>query len=142
MQHARASAAFAARDIVAASSPPPSPDSSAPTYRYLPYYYSRVFDLSWVFYGRASSSSSSEGEAGAETAVEFGESARAAVEAAAKGEKKAVFGTFHLDKGRRIVGVFLEAGSPEDNAAVKKLVEGGASEKEGLEWASERAAKL
>jgi monodehydroascorbate reductase (NADH) len=43
--HARHSAAHAVRAIA---------DPSTPPYDYLPYFYSRVFDLSWKFYGDAS----------------------------------------------------------------------------------------
>lgn len=136
VQHARSSAAFVARDIARSAASSPS-DASAPSYSYLPYYYSRVFDLSWVFYGSASS----------ETTVEFGERDAAAGAAG----KKQTFGTFHLkaDKesgGKRIVGAFLEGGSPEQNAVVKKLVEARALVEEGsalgIEWASATAAKL
>lgn len=137
VQHARTSAAFVARDVAAGDS------ASAPPYSYLPYYYSRIFDLGWVFYGSQ----------GAES-VEFG--SRDA-EAAARGEKQ-TFGTFHLEevesdgdlKGKRkkIVGAFLEGGSPEQNAVVKKLVEVGADVDDeggktlGIEWASAKVAKL
>lgn len=133
MQHARSSAAFVARDIARSASSPS--DASAPSYSYLPYYYSRIFDLSWVFYGSASSET-----------VEFGERD---AEGAALGEKKQTFGAFHLreiDGGKRIVGAFLEGGSPEQNAVVKKLVEARALVEEGsalgIEWASATAAKL
>ena len=50
--------------------------------------------------------------------------------------------------GKRIVGAFLEGGSPEQNAVVKKLVEARARVEEGegsalgIEWASATAAKL
>ena len=145
VQHARSSAAFVARDIAArsrCSSPsrpsPPGSDAAAPaSYSSLPYYYSRVFDLGWVFHGSSS----------AET-VEFG--ARDAEAAALRGEKQ-TFGSFHLlaeagGGGKRIVGAFLEGGNPEQNAVVKKLVEARALVEEGsalgIEWASATAAKL
>ena len=137
VQHARSSAAFVARDIVARSSSSPS----SPSYAYLPYYYSRVFDLGWVFYGSSSP--------GSTESVEFGE--RDAEAAAVRGEKKQTFGSFHLEvdeekRERRVVGAFLEGGSPEQNAAVKKLVEARAVVEEGsalgIEWASAKAAKL
>ena len=51
-----------------------------------------------------------------------------------------------------IVGAFLEGGSPEQNAVIKKLVEaralvegegeGSSAAKLGIEWASATAAKL
>ena len=146
VQHARASAAFVARDIVAqaaAATPPAPPAPPAPSYSYLPYYYSRVFDLGWVFYGSQSTQS----------VVEFGE--RDAEAAALRGEKQ-TFGTFHLaeveggGKERKIVGAFLEGGSPDQNNAVKKLVEAGAVVEDageggsalGMEWAISKAAKL
>ena len=147
VQHARSSAAFVARDIArsasASASSPSAADAAAappPSYSYLPYYYSRVFDLGWVFYGSSSSET-----------VEFGERD---AEAAARGEKKQTFGSFHLEAegggggGKRIVGAFLEGGSPEQNAVVKKLVEARARVEEGegsalgIEWASATAAKL
>ena len=160
VQHARSSAAFVARDIArfaaasgsdaAANADPAAAAAAAadaPSYSYLPYYYSRVFDLGWVFYGSPSSSSSSE-------TVEFGERD---AEAAAKGEKQ-TFGSFHLEAAddgsgkKMIVGAFLEGGSPEQNAVIKKLVEaralvegegeGSSAAKLGIEWASATAAKL
>lgn len=136
VQHARSSAAFVARDIVSASASAPS---ETPSYSYLPYYYSRVFDLGWVFYGSSSSS---------ESVVEFGDRD---AEAAVRGEKQ-TFGSFHLeadDKGKKmIVGAFLEGGSPEQNSVMKKLVEARALVEEegsgalGIEWASAKAANL
>jgi monodehydroascorbate reductase (NADH) len=135
VQHARSSAAFVARDI-AKSSVSSDASSDSPSYSYLPYYYSRIFDLGWVFYG--SSPKGSE-------AVEFGDRD---AEAAVAGTKQ-TFGFFHLEKdekGRKIVGAFLEGGSPEQNAVVRKLVEAGAHVDEesalGMEWASAKAAKL
>jgi monodehydroascorbate reductase (NADH) len=150
VQHARSSAAFVARDLVARSSSASEPGSdSSPSYSYLPYYYSRVFDLGWVFYGSSSDATES---------VEFGE--RDAEAAALRGEKQ-TFGSFHLleveaeadggsgagKKEKRIVGAFLEGGSPEQNAMVRKLVEARAVVEEGsaplgIEWASAAAAKL
>ena len=66
-------------------------------YAYLPYFYSREFDLSWVFYG------SNVGDV-----IHFGNFA----------EKK--FGAFWVENDH-VVGCFLEGGTPEDNNAVKTI---------------------
>lgn len=122
--HARASAAHAAR-VVAGK------DGGAP-YTYLPYFYSRAdaYGLAWVFYGDA-----------AGDAVEWG--ARDGAAAAAGGGAKAVFGTYYVQDGR-VVGAFLEGGSPDDNAAVAAVARGrppvpaggaGELERAGLDFA-------
>jgi monodehydroascorbate reductase (NADH) len=67
-----------------------------PDYDYLPFFYSRIFSLSWQFYGLA------EGDA-----VHFGDFA------AGK------FGAYWVRDGS-VVGAFLEGGSAEENAAIKK----------------------
>jgi len=66
-------------------------------YDYLPYFYSRVFNLSWQLYGV------NKGET-----VLFGD----------KGAGK--FGMFWVDVGK-IVGAFLESGSPDEFAAIKAV---------------------
>ncbi len=70
-------------------------------YYYVPYFYSRVYDLSWVFYGLSS------GEA-----VHYGDYA----------EGSRQFGAYFVDGGK-VIGAFLEGGSPEDAAALKRLAE-------------------
>jgi monodehydroascorbate reductase (NADH) len=72
-----------------------------PEYDYLPYFYSRSFDLSWQFYG------DNVGEA-----VTWGR------EAAQLSSSK--FGTYWIKDGK-VVGAFLEGGSPEENKAIAKV---------------------
>ena len=84
----RASAAHAVSDLLG---------RNPGTYDYLPFFYSRIFNLSWQFYGLSS------GEV-----VHFGD------HAAGK------FGAFWVDNGR-VVGAFLESGSPEEFNAIKKV---------------------
>jgi monodehydroascorbate reductase (NADH) len=92
-----------------APAPSPNPPGKAPgPYSYLPFFYSRVFNLSWQFYGSA--------PAGA-TIVPFG---LAPALAAAAEAKPATFGAYWL-AGGRVVGVFVESGSPEENAAAKAI---------------------
>lgn len=87
VQHARTSAAHAVKSILGATD----------DYEYLPYFYSREFNLAWVFYGL------SEGEV-----VHFGDFS------AGK------FGAYWVRDGK-VVGAFLESGSNEENAAVKAI---------------------
>lgn len=91
VQNARESGAYAARDALKGP-------QSAP-YDYLPYFYSRIYDLGWVFYGEQKGDT-----------VFFGD----------KSAKK--FGTYWVD-GDTVVGGFLEGGSGEETAALKKLAE-------------------
>lgn len=88
VDHARKSAAHAVHAIM-------EPDKTA-DYDYLPFFYSRVFTLSWQFFGE------NMGDP-----VFFGEPA------------KGKFGTFYVDKGH-LVGVFLEGGSKEEYVAMAK----------------------
>ena len=67
-------------------------------YEYLPFFYSRVFTLSWQFYG------SSNGDV-----TVFGELS------------SGKFGAFWVREGK-IVGGFYEGGDPEDFAALKAIV--------------------
>lgn len=69
-------------------------------YDYLPFFYSRSFSLSWVFYGFNTG-----------TAVHFGPTP----------EAPSKWGAYWVD-GERIRGAFLESGSAEENAALKALV--------------------
>lgn len=70
-------------------------------YDYLPFFYSRSFDLSWQFYG------DNAGES-----VLWG-----AKDAGAPGSK---FGAYWLHDGR-VVGAFLEGGSPEENKMLARV---------------------
>lgn len=90
-------------------------------YDYLPFFYSRVFNLSWQFYGTAD---------GAESTVLFGD------KAAGK------FGAYFV-AGGKVVGAFLEGGSADENAAIKKVAaerpsapDVQALEAQGLQFAS------
>lgn len=69
-----------------------------PDFDYLPFFYSRVFSLSWQFYGL------SEGEC-----VRHGDPATGK------------FGAFWVKDGA-VVGAFLEGGAGEENDAIKKAV--------------------
>ena len=127
VQNARESARHAAR-VVAGT------DKGA-GYTYLPYFYSRVFAdaLAWVMYGRQ------EG-----TAVDWGVRDG---KAAASGGGKAVFGTYWVDADNRVVGAFLEGGSPDDVAAVKAVAVAAPTAPadlagQGLAFARGVAAKL
>ncbi|KAL6559224.1 hypothetical protein OROHE_006593 [Orobanche hederae] len=75
--------------------------TSIEEYDYLPYFYSRAFDLSWQFYG------DNVGET-----VLFGDSNPAS--------PTHKFGTYWI-KDRKVVGVFLESGTPEENKAIAKV---------------------
>ncbi|KAI8111300.1 hypothetical protein M9434_004872 [Picochlorum sp. BPE23] len=68
-------------------------------YEYLPYFYSRVFSLSWQFYGSSD----------AEAVTHFGDMA------------SGKFGAFWVKEGK-IVGGFYEGGDPEDFSALKSIV--------------------
>lgn len=63
-------------------------------YDYLPFFYSRIFDLSWKYYGTA------DGEP-----VFF------------KGDGKKI-GSVWVDKEGKVTGAFLESGSPEEDAII------------------------
>lgn len=91
-------------------------------YDYLPYFYSRAFDLSWQFYG------DNVGDT-----VLFGDNNPST--------PNAKFGTYWIKDGK-IVGAFLEGGSPDENKAIAKVaraqppVEDVDLAKEGLAFAS------
>lgn len=70
-------------------------------YDYLPYFYSRSFDLSWQFYG------DNVGET-----VLFGDNNPAS--------SKPNFGTYWIKDGK-VVGAFLEGGTPDENKAIAKV---------------------
>ncbi|KAK9723821.1 hypothetical protein RND81_05G027900 [Saponaria officinalis] len=95
VDHARKSAEQAVKAIKATEG------TTIEEYDYLPYFYSRAFDLSWQFYG------DNVGDA-----VAFGDSDPAS------SEHK--FGTYWIKDGK-VVGVFLESGTPEENKAIAKI---------------------
>ena len=70
-------------------------------YEYLPFFYSRSFDLSWQFYG------DNVGES-----VVFGDSSPAS--------SSHKFGSYWVKDGK-VVGAFLESGNPEENKAIAKV---------------------
>lgn len=70
-------------------------------YDYLPYFYSRAFDLSWQFYG------DNVGDT-----VLFGDNNPSS--------PNAKFGTYWIKDGK-VVGVFLENGTNEENMAIARL---------------------
>eukprot|EP00475_Leptophrys_vorax_P024577 TRINITY_DN3396_c0_g4_i1.p1 TRINITY_DN3396_c0_g4~~TRINITY_DN3396_c0_g4_i1.p1 ORF type:complete len:473 (-),score=53.34 TRINITY_DN3396_c0_g4_i1:2-1309(-) len=98
VDHARKSVQQAVKAIKAAES-----GQQASDYEYLPYFYSRSFDLSWQFYG----------DNVADATVHFdlptGEVA-----------KPSKLGAYWV-KGGKVVGVFLESGSPDENKAIAKV---------------------
>ena len=72
------------------------PDTTG-DYDYLPFFYSRVFNLSWKFYGINKGSP-----------INFGDKA------------EGVFGCYWVDEGK-VVGAFLESGSDDQNNAIKAV---------------------
>jgi monodehydroascorbate reductase (NADH) len=96
---------------------------AVPEYDYLPYFYSRSFDLSWQFYG------DNVGEA-----VLFGDSDPSSA--------KPKFGSYWIKDGK-VVGAFLEGGSADENGAIAKVARAQPAvanveelKKEGLLFAS------
>uniref|UniRef100_A0A0D6RA19 monodehydroascorbate reductase (NADH) n=1 Tax=Araucaria cunninghamii TaxID=56994 RepID=A0A0D6RA19_ARACU len=96
VDHARKSAAQAVQAIKAKEE-----GKNIEEYEYLPYFYSRSFDLSWQFYG------DNVGEA-----FIFGDNNPAT--------PKAKFGSYWVKDGK-VVGAFLESGTSEENKAVAKV---------------------
>ncbi|CAI8602586.1 unnamed protein product [Vicia faba] len=96
VDHARKSAEQAAKAIIAADV-----GQSVEEYDYLPYFYSRSFDLSWQFYG------DNVGET-----VLFGDNDPAS--------SKPNFGTYWIKEGK-VVGAFLEGGTPDEYKAIAKV---------------------
>lgn len=95
VDHARKSAEQAVKAIKAAEE-----GNSIPEYDYLPYFYSRAFNLSWQFYG------DNVGET-----VLFGDNDPTSA--------KPKFGSFWIKDGK-LIGAFLEGGSPDENKAIAK----------------------
>ncbi|CAH9071706.1 unnamed protein product [Cuscuta epithymum] len=96
VDHARKSAEQAVKAIYASQQ-----GTSIDAYDYLPYFYSRAFDLSWQFYG------DNVGET-----VLFGDN-----DPKSTSHK---FGQYWIQNGK-VVGAFLESGTPEENKAVSKV---------------------
>ncbi|CAA7405376.1 unnamed protein product [Spirodela intermedia] len=96
VDHARKSAEQAVKAIKASEGV-----GSVEEYDYLPYFYSRAFNLSWQFYG------DNVGET-----VLFGDTDPASA--------KPKFGSYWIKDGR-VVGAFLEAGTPEENQAIARV---------------------
>lgn len=96
VDHARKSAEQAVKAIKASEE-----GKSIEEYDYLPYFYSRSFDLSWQFYG------DNVGDA-----VIFGDSDPAS--------PQHKFGSYWVNNGK-IVGAFLESGTPEENKVIAKV---------------------
>lgn len=107
--NSRLSGAHAIADILA--------PETVSDYDYLPFFYSRIFSLSWQLYGL------SEGEV-----VLHGD------------PKSGKFGAFWVKEGH-VVGAFLEGGSNDEFAAIKKAVQQRAAapadlQSQGLAWAA------
>ncbi|KAF5202855.1 Monodehydroascorbate reductase [Thalictrum thalictroides] len=96
VDHARKSAEQAVKAIKASEE-----GKTIDQYDYLPFFYSRSFDLSWQFYG------DNVGEA-----VLFGDNSPTS--------SKPKFGSYWIKDGK-VVGAFLESGTPEENKAIAKV---------------------
>ncbi|KAM3324981.1 hypothetical protein P3S67_000105 [Capsicum chacoense] len=96
VDHSRKSAEQAVKAIYASEQ-----GKSIDEYDYLPYFYSRAFDLSWQFYG------DNKGET-----VLFGDTD--------PNSATHKFGQYWIKDGK-IVGAFLESGTPEENKALAKV---------------------
>uniref|UniRef100_A0ACD5ZP00 Uncharacterized protein n=1 Tax=Avena sativa TaxID=4498 RepID=A0ACD5ZP00_AVESA len=118
VDHARKSAEQAVKAIKGKES-----GETVAEYDYLPYFYSRSFDIAWQFYG------DNVGES-----VLFGDNDPAAA--------KAKFGTYWVKDGK-VLGVFLEGGSADEHQAIAKVARAQppvadleALGKEGLDFAA------
>ncbi|EPS59809.1 monodehydroascorbate reductase [Genlisea aurea] len=96
VDHSRKSAEQAVKAIFGGENGTPVDE-----YDYLPFFYSRSFDLSWQFYG------DNAGES-----VLFGDS-----QPTSPTHK---FGSYWIKDGK-VVGAFLESGSPQENKAIEKV---------------------
>ncbi|XP_021288291.1 monodehydroascorbate reductase, seedling isozyme-like [Herrania umbratica] len=96
VDHARKSAEQAVKAIKASET-----GKEIEEYDYLPYFYSRSFNLSWQFYG------DNVGDT-----VFFGDNNPSS--------PKPKFGSFWIKDGK-VVGAFLEGGTPEENKAMAKI---------------------
>jgi monodehydroascorbate reductase (NADH) len=118
VDHARKSAEQAVKAIKGKES-----GESVPEYDYLPYFYSRSFDLAWQFYG------DNVGET-----ILFGDSDPTS--------SKPKFGSYWIKDGK-VLGAFLEGGSPDENKAIAKVAKTQPTvasveelKEEGLQFAS------
>ncbi|KAE9585400.1 hypothetical protein Lal_00017822 [Lupinus albus] len=96
VDHSRKSAEQAVKAIKASED-----GKTVEEYDYLPYFYSRAFDLSWQFYG------DNVGES-----VLFGDNNPES--------PKVKFGAYWIKDGK-VVGAFLEGGTAEENNAIAKI---------------------
>jgi monodehydroascorbate reductase (NADH) len=96
VDHSRKSAEQAVKAIFASEQ-----EKTIEEYDYLPYFYSRSFTLSWQFYG------DNVGDA-----VIFGDSNPTS--------ENPKFGSYWVKDGK-VVGVFLENGTPDENKAIAKV---------------------
>ncbi|KAI4300439.1 hypothetical protein L6164_033819 [Bauhinia variegata] len=96
VDHARKSAEQAVKAIKASED-----GKTVEEYDYLPYFYSRSFDLSWQFYGDNVGDTVLFGDNNPESA-------------------KPKFGSYWIKDGK-VVGAFLESGTPEENKAIAKV---------------------
>jgi monodehydroascorbate reductase (NADH) len=96
VDHSRKSAEQAVKAIKASEE-----GKSVEEYDYLPYFYSRSFDLAWQFYGDNVGETVLFGDNNPET-------------------PKAKFGTYWIKDGK-VIGAFLEGGNPEENSAIAKV---------------------
>ncbi|WCJ34346.1 Monodehydroascorbate reductase [Euphorbia peplus] len=95
VDHARKSAEQAVKAIKSSEE-----GKTIDEYDYLPYFYSRAFDLSWQFYGDNVGESVLFGDADPKSA-------------------KPKFGSYWVQNGK-VVGAFLEGGSADENKALAK----------------------
>ncbi|CAN4117246.1 unnamed protein product [Withania somnifera] len=96
VDHSRKSAEQAVKAIFASEQ-----GKSIDEYDYLPYFYSRAFDLSWQFYGDNVGETVLFGDADPNSATHK-------------------FGQYWIQNGK-VVGAFLESGTPEENKAIAKV---------------------
>ncbi|CAI5961820.1 unnamed protein product [Closterium sp. NIES-65] len=101
VDHARKSVQQAVKAIKAAEA-----GEQVADYAYLPYFYSRSFDLSWQFYG------DNVGDT-----VHYG-----LTDGKAAGDGAAKFGAYWVKDGK-VVGAFLEGGSADENKAIAKTAQ-------------------
>lgn len=101
VDHARKSAQQAVKTIKAAEV-----GETVPEYDYLPFFYSRSFDLSWQFYGDNVGDATTYGKKEG-----WGRSQEGG---------KAKFGAYWV-KGGKVVGAFLEGGSPDEFKQLAKV---------------------